>query len=95
MKIFIVTVLTLLIVSLAGLEMVMSSLPDEPITPAEVRGYDPESRGYALPADPAPPKFVEYGETSAPKARLFDRLQYHREPKPPAKGARRSWRLPF
>jgi hypothetical protein len=54
MKIFIITVLTLLIVSLAGLEMVMSSLPDEPITPAEVRGYDPESRGYALPAGAAP-----------------------------------------
>jgi hypothetical protein len=66
MKIFIITVLTLLIVSLAGLEMVMSSLPDEPITPAEVRGYDPESRGYALPADPTPPVVCDTGELFAP-----------------------------
>jgi hypothetical protein len=66
MKIFIVTVLTLLIVSLAGLEMVMSSLPDEPITPAEVRGYDPESRGYALPADAAPPVVCDTGQPFAP-----------------------------
>ena len=39
MKILVLTALALLIVSLAGLEMVMSALPEEPITPAEVRGF--------------------------------------------------------
>jgi hypothetical protein len=51
MRIFIVAVLALLVVSLAGLEVVMSSLPDEPITPAEVRAHGPDGQGYALPAD--------------------------------------------
>ena len=44
MKILVLTALALLIVSLAGLEMVTSALPDEPITPAEIRGF-------ALPGD--------------------------------------------
>ena len=38
MRIFLLTVLLLLVLSLAGLEMVMSAVPDEQITPAEIRG---------------------------------------------------------
>ncbi len=39
MKILVLTALALLVLSLAGLEIVTSALPDEPITPAEIRGY--------------------------------------------------------
>jgi hypothetical protein len=53
MKVFLLTVAALLVLSLAGLEMVMSSLPDDPITPTEVRASAPDGPGSALPADAA------------------------------------------
>jgi len=61
MRIFALTVVALLVLSLAGLEMVMSALPDEPVTPAEVRGY-------ALPRDVGAPRPVlcQGGDSFAP-----------------------------
>ena len=47
MKLFALAVAALIVASLVGLDVVASRLPEEPLTPAEVRGY-------ALPSDRAP-----------------------------------------
>jgi len=60
MRTFALSVVALLVLSLAGLEMVMSALPGEPVTPTEVRGY-------ALPRDTAAPSVLcQGGDSFAP-----------------------------
>jgi hypothetical protein len=41
MRALVLALLALLFVSLAGLEMVMSAMPDEPVTPAELQTSAP------------------------------------------------------
>ena len=41
MKLLYLTITVLLIASLAGLEIISSRLPDDPITPAQLRGSTP------------------------------------------------------
>jgi len=52
MRLFALTMVGLLMLALAGLEMVMSALPEEPTAPFQVRE---ELNGSALPADAARP----------------------------------------
>ena len=64
MRVFMLTMVGLLVLALAGLEVVMSALPEEPITPMQVRqelngsALAPDTGGAALPADAAPPALL-------------------------------------
>ena len=64
MRVFMLSLVGLLVLALAGLEVVMSALPDEPITPLQVREQlngstlAPDAGGSALPAGAAPPSLV-------------------------------------
>jgi hypothetical protein len=49
MKILLLAALALLMLSLAGLEVVTSAMSDEPITPAEIRAAATPAAGGALP----------------------------------------------
>ena len=58
MRVFVLTMVGLLVLALAGLEVVMSALPQEPITPLQVQELNgsalaPDAGGSALPADAA------------------------------------------
>jgi len=54
MRLFVLAMVGLLFVALAGLEVVMSALPDEPIAVNQVRqGPDGDGNGFALPAEAA------------------------------------------